>query len=85
MYRRCKLYLVEHLTRLGVDSDHGDEFINDELFRYCQDQHITFTRGREGHKNDNAHMEQKNGSVVRREACVLTLRRRLHSRADHGG
>jgi hypothetical protein len=51
---------------LGVDSDNGNEFINDELFRYCQDQHITFTRGRLGHKNDNAHVEQKNWSVVRR-------------------
>jgi len=51
---------------LGVDSDNGNEFINDELFRYCQDAHITFTRGRLGHKNDNAHVEQKNWSVVRR-------------------
>ena len=50
----------------GVDSDNGNEFINDELFRYCQEQHITFTRGRLGHKNDNAHVEQKNWSVVRR-------------------
>jgi hypothetical protein len=51
---------------LGVDSDNGNKFINDELFRYCQDAHITFTRGRLGHKNDNAHVEQKNWSVVRR-------------------
>jgi len=51
---------------LGVDSDNGSEFINDELLRYCQDAHITFTRSREGHKNDNAYVEQKNWSVVRR-------------------
>jgi hypothetical protein len=50
----------------GVDSDNGNEFINDELFRYCQGQHITFTRGRPEHKNDNAHVEQKNLPVVRR-------------------
>jgi len=51
---------------LGVDSDNGSEFINDELFRYCMEEHLTFTRGRQGRKNDNAHVEQKNWSVVRR-------------------
>jgi hypothetical protein len=51
---------------LGMDSDNGGEFINDELFRYCRDEHITFTRGRSGHKNDNAYVEQKNWSAVRR-------------------
>ncbi len=51
---------------LGVDSDNGSEFINDELCRYCDQNHITFTRGRPGHKNDNPHVEQKNWSVVRR-------------------
>jgi hypothetical protein len=51
---------------LGVDSDNGSEFINDELFRYCDQEHLTFTRGRSGHKNDNAHIEQKNYATVRR-------------------
>jgi hypothetical protein len=51
---------------LGMDSDNGSEFINDELLRYCNEERITFTRGRQGRKNDNAHVEQKNWSVVRR-------------------
>jgi hypothetical protein len=51
---------------LGVDSDNGSEFINDQLYRYCVQQEITFTRGRSGNKNDNAYVEQKNWSVVRR-------------------
>ena len=51
---------------LGIDSDNGSEFINDQLYRYCDDEEITFTRGRAGKKNDNAHIEQKNWSVVRR-------------------
>jgi len=51
---------------LGIDSDNGSEFINNELYRYCQREHITFTRTRAGRKNDNAHVEQKNWSVVRR-------------------
>jgi hypothetical protein len=51
---------------LGIDSDNGEEFINDELLRFCNDQQITFTRGRVGRKNDSAFVEQKNWSVVRR-------------------
>ena len=50
---------------LGIDSDNGSEFINDLLYRYCLDEHITFTRSRPYHKNDQAHVEQKNWSVVR--------------------
>jgi len=51
---------------LGIDSDSGSEFINDQLYRYCVKEKITFTRGRAGRKNDNAYVEQKNWSVVRR-------------------
>jgi hypothetical protein len=51
---------------LGIDSDNGSEFINDQLYRYCLQEEITFTRGRKGKKNDNAYVEQKNWSVVRR-------------------
>ena len=51
---------------LGVDSDNGSEFINDQLDRYCLEEQITFTRGRVGRRNDSAHVEQKNWSVVRR-------------------
>ena len=51
---------------LGIDSDNGSEFINDQLYRYCVAEKITFTRGRAGRKNDNAYVEQKNWSVVRR-------------------
>lgn len=50
---------------LGIDSDNGSEFINDTLWRYCQSEAITFTRSRPYQKNDQAHVEQKNWSVVR--------------------
>jgi len=50
----------------GVDSDNGSEFIHDQLLRYCEQEHITFTRGRVGRKNDNPFVEQKTWSVVRR-------------------
>lgn len=50
---------------LGIDSDNGGEFINDLLYRYCLDEQITFTRSRPYQKNDQAHVEQKNWSIVR--------------------
>lgn len=50
---------------IGIDSDNGSEFINEELKRYCEEPHITFTRSRPGNKNDGAHVEQKNWSRVR--------------------
>ena len=51
---------------LGLDSDNGSEFINEALFRFCQEQQITFTRARPYRKNDSCFVEQKNYSVVRR-------------------
>jgi hypothetical protein len=50
----------------GIDSDNGSEFLNAHLVRYCTAQHLTFTRSRPYWKNDQAHVEQKNWSVVRR-------------------
>lgn len=50
---------------LGVDSDNGSEFINWELFRWCEKEKLTFTRSRSGNKNDGAHVEQKNWHIVR--------------------
>jgi len=52
----------------GIDSDNGSEFINHELKRYCEDKRITFTRSRAYKKNDGCYVEQKNWSVVRRNA-----------------
>ncbi len=50
---------------LGIDSDSGSEFINHHLVRYCREEHITFTRSRPYKKNDQAHVEQRNWTVVR--------------------
>jgi len=51
---------------VGIDSDNGSEFINRELYRYCQQEQIQFTRGRPYKKDDNAHIEQKNWTHVRK-------------------
>jgi hypothetical protein len=50
----------------GIDIDNGGEFLNDILLGYCSAEGIAFTRSRPYHKNDQAWVEQKNGSVVRR-------------------
>jgi hypothetical protein len=50
---------------LGFDSENGHEFINFELVAYCEQEQITFTRGRVANKNDQCFIKQKNGSIVR--------------------
>jgi transposase InsO family protein len=50
----------------GIDSDNGSEFINAHLHRYCRRRQIQFTRGRPYKKDDNAHIEQKNWTHVRK-------------------
>ena len=52
---------------LGFDSDNGGEFLNYHLFRHFTErkQPVVFTRSRAYHKDDNAHIEQKNWTHVR--------------------
>ena len=51
---------------LGIDSDNGSEFINYHLKTFCDQSDIQFTRGRPYKKDDNAHIEQKNYTHVRK-------------------
>ena len=51
---------------LGIHPDTGSEFINWNLLAYCRKHKIEFSRSRAFHKNDNAHVEQKNWTLVRR-------------------
>ena len=55
---------------LGFDCDNGSEFLNHHLWRYFarRKKPVQFTRSRPYHKNDNAHVEQKNWTHVR---CLL--------------
>ena len=54
----------------GIDSDNGSEFINNHLLTFCQQRPvgcaIQFTRSRPYKKDDNAHIEQKNWTHVRK-------------------
>ena len=63
---------LEHLRKnmpfplRGFDTDNGGEFMNETVAAYCHAHGIPCTRSRPYHKNDQAWVEQKNGSVVRR-------------------
>lgn len=52
---------------LGVDSDNGGEFINHHVAAWTgpRPQPVRFPRARPCHKNDNAHVEQRNWTQVR--------------------
>ena len=54
---------------LGVDTDNGGEFINHHVVAWTgqRPKPILFTRARAYHKNDNAHVEQRNGTHVRQQ------------------
>ena len=51
----------------GFDCDNGSEFINWPLFKHFTERRrpVQYTRSREYHKNDNAHIEGKNWTIVR--------------------
>lgn len=58
-------------TWRGIDSDNDNAFINDQLYRYTQKEHLAFTRSRPYRQNDNAYIEQKNFTHIRRPLGYL--------------
>lgn len=68
--KRQTEHMEQHLPFpiLGFDCDNGSEFLNWHLVRYFTERTespVQFTRSRPYHKNDNAHVEQKNWTHVR--------------------
>ena len=63
----------------GFDTDNGSEFLNYRLWRYFRERPVPveFTRSRPYHKNDNAHVEQKQWTHVRQ---LLGYQRLEHRR-----
>ena len=51
---------------LGFDTDNDSVFMNETMKGWCEAAQVEFTRSRPYRKNDQAHVEQKNGAVVRR-------------------
>ncbi|MFQ5917678.1 MAG: transposase, partial [Candidatus Binatia bacterium] len=52
---------------LGFDCDNGSEFLNWHLLKYFthRKRPVKYTRSRPYYKNDNAHIEEKNWTIVR--------------------
>ena len=76
VWNRTSENIAEALRRLlpslpfapvELHSDNGSEFINSEVFRAVKSlfPRCSMDRSRPYHKNDNAHVEQKNGALVR--------------------
>jgi hypothetical protein len=55
----------------GIDSDNDNMFINHQLYRYARKELLEFTRSRAYRKNDNAYIEQKNFTHVRKPLGYL--------------
>ena len=51
---------------LEIHPDTGSEFINWHMKDWCAIQGITMSRSRPNHSNDNMHVEERNGHVVRK-------------------
>lgn len=75
MRQRNQVLVIEAMDRaaadlsfpmLGVDSDNDSAFMTQEVFDYCKARGLEQTRSRAYKKNDQAWVEQKNGSIVRR-------------------
>lgn len=51
---------------LEVHPDTGSEFINWHLKEWCDTNEIVMSRSRPNHKNDNMHVEERNGHIIRK-------------------
>jgi hypothetical protein len=49
-----------------VHPDTGSEFVNWHMKGWCDIQNIIMTRSRPNHSNDNMHVEERNGHIVRK-------------------
>ena len=81
----CIAQIESHIpfTIKGFDSDNGGEFINHTLLRYwrARERAVEVTRSRPWHKNDNAHIEQKNLALVRENLGYERVRTRESAEA----
>jgi len=58
---------------LGIDTDSGSEFLNEELIAYCGQEHLTFYARASAVKTDQCHVEQKNGAGYARRSATCGL------------
>jgi len=63
----------------GFHSDGGGEFVNHDVATLLDKLRIEFTRSRPRHTNDNALVESKNGSVIRKQFGYAHISQRFAS------
>ena len=69
---------------LGFHSDNGSEYINKQVATLLEKLHIQeFTKSRPRHTNDNALVESKNGSVVRKHLGYAHIPGRFAQQVNH--
>ena len=78
--------VFENLTHLlrqwphqpwALHSDNGYEFINGFVNQYAKQNNLAFSRSRPYRKNDNAHVEQRNGSLENWSAMTASILKRM--------
>jgi hypothetical protein len=62
----AEMRAVSPFTILAYDPDNGSEFINWHLVKFCEKNKLALTRSRPYKKDDQAHIEQKNYTHVRK-------------------
>jgi hypothetical protein len=60
-------------TMIEVHPDTGSEFINWHMKGWCDTKNILMSRSRPNHKNDNMHVEERNGHIVRKYIGYVRL------------
>lgn len=69
------LFIKEHLpwNMLEVHPDTGSEFINWHMKDWCDTNKINMSRSRPSHSNDNMHVEERNGHIIRKWIGYMRL------------
>ena len=69
------LFVKEHLpwNILEVHPDTGSEFINWHMKGWCDTNKINMSRSRPSHSNDNMHVEERNGHIIRKWIGYMRL------------
>lgn len=67
---------------LGFHADNGSEYINHRVAKLLRKLHIELTKSRARHSNDNALVESKNGSVVRKHLGYAHIPQRFAARVN---
>jgi len=70
-------------TIRGFHSDNGSEYVNGRVAKLLNKLLIEFTKSRPRHCNDNALVEAKNGSIIRKQFGYVHIPQKYASEINH--